>query len=224
MKLFINVNFYGHGESEISGKRDFETTGAKQAAKKIARDLKRAYQLKVVGDVLSEYDPLNNDDPGKPMVFILNYNAILGMPQEPRVKEMFAECQAAAANAKESRPIYLVTGFSAGGVTAIYFGREVNRADGNLFYLGLSDAAFEKNESTQLMTVPGVTATYPKNYYQTKGNADDVDEVHDQVAGFRNFNLDSQMVGTSIDDLHRQAVVIGNQRMADDLRWCVKNG
>jgi hypothetical protein len=58
---------------------------------------------------------------------------------------------------------FLVTGYSAGGVTAIYFARAVNqRKDATLDYLGLAHAAFYDPESTGLMKPPRFTGKYLK--------------------------------------------------------------
>ena len=59
--------------------------------------------------------------------------------------------------------IFLVTGYGAGGVTAVYFARAVNqRKDATLDYLGLAHAAFCDPDSTGLMKTSRFTGKYLK--------------------------------------------------------------
>jgi len=54
-----------------------------------------------------------------------------------------------------------------------------------------------------------------------KQNAPDVEEIHDEVNGFTNFSLDSQLPeGT---DYHQSAVSIGNKRIYNDVMRCIEN-
>jgi len=52
-----------------------------------------------------------------------------------------------------------------------------------------------------LMVRPNVSARYMKNYFQVMGNGTDIEEVHDAVAGFQSFPLDSQITS---NDVQRQ--------------------
>jgi hypothetical protein len=50
-----------------------------------------------------------------------------------------------------------------------------------------------------------------------------VAEIHGAMEGFANFNLDGEVTGDSVADLHEQAVKKGNVYMKNDVLWCLKN-
>jgi len=59
------------------------------------------------------------------------------------------------------------------------------------------------------------------NYYQTKQNSPDTAEIHDEVVGFSNFSLDRELPeNTDYDD---SAVRIGNNRIFNDVMWCLEH-
>ena len=204
---YVNVNFYGHNRGELSGTPD-EWKGFASFLQ-----LRRANILNVVGYVSYASIPVACD--------VYNYNAVLGPKNEA------GSAQIAATIARKTtvpNPIYLITGFSSGGTSALYFARAIaSMPNAEIGYIGLADAAFYKGESEDLMKMPRVSAKYPKNYYQTKGNAPDVAEMHGQVDGFTNFNLNAMVTATSIAAEHEQAVVQGNYYMINDVLWCLQN-
>ncbi len=203
--VYVNVNFYGHGRTELSGLSD------ERGIMPSRLQLRREYTLKVVGYA---------GFPGKP-VSIYNYNSVLGPSNEAAAGAL---ATAISGRNGASNPIYLITGYSAGGTTALYFARAIAKiSNTEIGYIGLADAAFYTGESADLMTNPGVTAKYPKNYFQTKGNAPDVLEIHGPVTGFTNFDLNQQVTATSIADQHEQAVIKGNFNMNNDVIWCLGN-
>jgi hypothetical protein len=221
--FLINVNFYGHGDPALSGLPVREMPPSmKYAVKLPLLALRREVSLEVVGNEM--YDPkYNNQETSQ--LWINNYNAVLGPSNKSKSGSILEGIMSVANTQRpDMDKMFLVTGYSAGGMTALYFSQHVNkRKDAELLYIGLSDAAFYE-EDAHLMTSPGVNARYMKNYYQTKGNADDVAERHDYVAGFHtNFNLDSQISATEIDEMHKDAVIRGNRYMSNDLRWCVEH-
>jgi hypothetical protein len=89
------------------------------------------------------------------LVYIYDYNAVLGPANESKAADLVPNIITVST---VQNPIFLVTGYSVGGVTAIYFARAVSqRKDATLGYLGLADAAFYDPESTGLMKTPKVT-------------------------------------------------------------------
>jgi hypothetical protein len=123
--------------------------------------------------------------------------------------------------------IFLITGYSSGGVSALHMARLLLKRT-KIFYVGLADAEFERNNTEYLMIKSDVTANYPKNYYQTKGNGDDNPFIHDAIVGFTNFKLDGEIPdeGTSekaASNYHDKAVKIANERLFNDLQWCMEN-
>ena len=213
---FINVNFYGHDQPELSGLPAGEAPTLKLYGNVALRTLRRQLSFKAVGMTRDFSGPYPNTVPS------YNYNAVLGPPNEGKTKAL---AETLVSKLKPgANPIFLVTGYSAGGVTALWFGRAINRRrDATLGYIGLSEAAFYEPDSGHLMRSPGAVAKYRKNYFQTKGNAPDVAEIHGPVAFFSNFNLDGEITGDDVANLHEQALVKGNLRMTDDVAWCVGN-
>lgn len=97
--------------------------------------------------------------PGYP-VYIYDYNAVFGPTDESKATDPVPRI---ITGSTARNPIFLVPGYSAGGVTAIYFARAVNqRKDATLDYLGLAHAAFYDLESTGLMKPPRFTGKYLK--------------------------------------------------------------
>ncbi len=199
---FVNVNFYGHHRSELSGK----LAGTYRPT---MTDLNR-FRLNVVGSMdLSKFKN----------VTVFNYNAALGKTT-PLVCYDIAQTVFDAVG--DPYATYLVTGYSSGGPSAIYFAQAIDlKPVTQIGYVGLSDAAFVPNESQFLMNMPGVYGTYSKNYYQTKA---DPSEIHGPVLNYTSFDLTSQIPGNlSAEDAHFKACQIGNVKMCEDVVWCLKN-
>lgn len=213
-KSIYCINFYGHNDSSVAG----QPAGAAPLGafwRSAARGVKRERTLKVVG--ASRIGCPNV--PGK-RVAVLDYNAGLG---EGANKVLAGKIMGSLnlACSENDEQIFLVTGYSSGGISAIHMALALNRAKQNVFYVGLSDAAFQRNESDYLLKSSGVVAKYRKNYYQTKENDPTNPEIHDEVAGFTNFNLDKDL--PTGQNEHESAVIIGNQKMIDDVLWCIQN-
>jgi hypothetical protein len=212
-KVVVCINFYGHADAAIAGKpASAAPFGAifRSAARTFQRDL----TLKVVSGERIGCPNL----PGK-KVGVVDYNAALGEGANKELAKSVLTGEIAACS--DDDWFYLVTGYSSGGVSALHTARRINELKLNLYYVGLSDAAFQRGESDYLLTQPGVTAKYKKNYYQTKENDPVVSEIHNAVTGFSNFNLDDQLAAGV--NAHQSAVTIGNQRMYEDVKWCIQN-
>lgn len=224
--FLIEVDFYGHGDPRMSG---VDATAPPSDLRIYAGSAAWGYRLGkleapqavIAGKMFSS----------RANVLTRGYWAVFGTQNVIRTKQIFDEALRDAKSRNASNIMFLISGYSAGGVSAIHLARHVNGSTNcTLLYIGLSDAAFEKGEHDSLVRTPAVTARYPKNYYQTLGNFPDVDEQHVALPTFTNYPLDDQMsydrnamnAGT-IDELHRQAVVIGNRRVKDDLTWCYDN-
>ena len=205
---YVNVNFYGHQRGELSGTPDVWKGFASLL------QLRRANILNVVGYVSYASIPVTCD--------VYNYNAVLGPSNEAGCKQIAATI---AHNTTVPNPRYLITGYSSGGTSALYFARAIAvMPNTEIGYIGLADAAFYPKESDGLMKMPLVSAKYRKNYYQTKGNAPDVREIHGRIeVDFNNYDLNPWVTTTSSAEAHDQAVVLGNYYMINDVFWCLQN-
>jgi len=220
--IFVNVNFYGHNHPELSGLPDGSAPDWKGGMLTKVELLR--WRINVVGKDL----PLNNPFPNKQVVRY-NYNAVLGHNVKARsaaLADQIVDEQVPFNN----NLVFLVTAYSAGGPTALFFCQRLNdRHDVECYYIGLADPAFSRglqdprDNDLNLMVTPNVTARYRKNYFQTAGNGPNIEEVHDAVVGFQSFPLDSQLTSNDIGDRHMQACKIGNQRMTEDVNWCIAN-
>ncbi|MCA9008715.1 MAG: hypothetical protein KDB01_03160 [Planctomycetaceae bacterium] len=213
-KEIICINLYGHADDAIAGKEaSIAPLGAFLRSQ--GRQLKRDFILNVVSA-----SRIGSPTQPPKSLRVLDYNAALGEnANKALVKSLrsdwFASC---AANVQQ---LFLITGYSSGGVTAIHMGRYLTEQNLNVFYVGLADAAFQRGESDYLRLKSGVKGKYLKNYYQTLENNESNPEIHDTVDGFSPFNLDSQVRGSA--NFHDAAVQIGNQRMFEDVMWCIEN-
>ena len=210
-RMLININFYGHADPVVSGKLADDTTDSGTTR----RQWKRKWSLDVVG-----YD----DELAKASRKLqVNYNAVLGLNQALKIKEIVDTTIKAAKASAADKAWVLLTGYSSGGLSALYAGREIlKRPEVDLYYIGVADAAIDTKDPAQIAVRdnPDIKANYPKNYFQTKGNADDIQEWHGPLQGFTSIDL-SQLVGNGTpSDLHEKACKIGNKRMSDDLKWC----
>lgn len=212
-KTIICINFYGHNDPSVAGQ---PATEAPLGAfwRSTSRSVKRDVVLKVVNR--SRIGCPNFPDR---KIGVLDFNAALGEnANKALAKKVLTSINLACAEDEEQ--FFLVTGYSSGGVTALHMAQSLLALKLNVYYIGLADAAFQRGESDYLMTKPGVASVkYKKNYYQTKENDPTNPEIHDTVDGFTPFDLTGQV---SDGNAHQDAVVIGNQKMLDDVMWCIK--
>ena len=209
-KAVISINFYGHNNPVISGVRYgyaplksgfFKATAGYFFGKDFNRvKEERLKDVKCPNGKLSVYD----------------YNSGLSEADNKSItKNLLNQIKSEISD----EMVFLITGYSAGGVTAVHMAQQIEQNSLNLFYIGLADAAFTRGSSDDLMTQHGLKGKYMKNYFQTLQNAPDVDEIHDEVNGFTNFNLNDQLVKG--EDLHISACTIGNGKMLNDVKWCI---
>jgi hypothetical protein len=213
-KAFVCLNFYGHGDPAVAG---LPATAAPFGAffRSQGRIIRRGATLRAVSASRIGCPQVA----GKKLA-VFDYNAALGEEANKSLPAKLITGEIAKCS-DEDQLFYMITGFSSGGVTAIHVAAHLARIGAKVVYVGLSDSAFQRNESDYLMLNSGVRADYMKNDFQTLENDPKNPEIHDAVAGFTNFNLDDRMDQGS--DLHQQAVIIGNDRMCDDVVWCYKN-
>lgn len=217
-KAIVSINFYGHPNPNISGVRYGFAPLNRHFFKEVAhyflgKDFNRVGQAKLKHIIPSNrklwfydyYSALNENDNKMLAKFLVGHIMMEISKEEP--------------NNNTPEIAFLITGFSAGGITALHMAIELERIFMNVFYVGLADAAFIRNESEYLMTGHGLMAKYKKNYFQTKGNHPEIDEIHDEITGFINFNLNEQLTGG--EDLHQSACSIGNSRILEDVKWCI---
>lgn len=213
-KSIICINFYGHADTAVAGQ---PAAAAPLGAytRSTARKYKRANTLHVVS--ASRIGSTNW--PNK-KVAVLDYNAALGEAANMALAASLMT-NPVVVPTKDGERCFLVTGYSSGGISAIHMARHLNKLELNVFYVGLADAAFLRGDSDYLLKQSGVRATYPKNYYQTRENDPANPEIHDDVVGFKKFDLSSQLPANA--DFHESAVTIGNQKMYEDVMWCIEN-
>ena len=216
-KAIVCINFYGHADPAVAG-TPAGTAPMGAFFRSLGREGRRATTLSVVSA-----SRIGTPKHENKTVSVLDYNAALNESANKALSnKILTGCIAACREDVEQ--VFLVTGFSSGGITAIYMARQLATMKLNLFYIGLADAAFQRDKNgnpDDLIDHPGVIAKYKKNYYQTKQNAPDVEEIHDEVNGFSNFPLDSQLPEGI--DYHQSAVSIGNKRIYNDVMWSIEN-
>ena len=87
----------------------------------------------------------------------------------------------------------LLAGGSAGGKNVLKVAAALTAKNVPIGFIGLWDAAFDRPDRTELLKKPGVKAERMINWYQTFSESLDdekVQEIHDEVAGFQNIQLD----------------------------------
>ena len=209
-KAIISINFYGHNNPVISGVR-YGYVPLKSGFFKASAGY---YLGKDFNRVKEERIKDTKCPNGK--LHVYDYNSGLSESDNREIsKNLMNKIKSEVTDEK----VFLITGYSAGGVTAVHMAQQVEQNSFTLFYIGLADAAFTRGSSDNLMTQHGLKGKYMKNYFQTLQNASDVDEIHDEVLGFTNFNLNDQLVKG--DDLHQSACTVGNGKMLDDVKWCM---
>jgi hypothetical protein len=226
------VNFYGHNDPLVVGlQAGVAPFGdlTNEARRIVHRSMLHVISRDRVGGLYTPagYDlgPFSTPKGVYDLHWVYDFNSALN-PSTARTvaSDLYAtivgdsQRWAKAVNKPAPDLVFLITGYSAGGVTALTFGQLIKTNRQEVMYIGLSDPAFQRGESDDLMQAPGVSAKYMKNYYQTLENDPAVTEIHDAVAGFANFNLDGEV---DKDDPHTSAVRKGNDKMYWDIVYCV---
>ena len=222
-KAIVSINFFGHNEPS------FSSLPAEYAPlnKKFGKAAYRYYigtswaGLNVIGK-----GRLEGCKSPKGKLYFYDYNSALNEPDNKALAQKVldkinVEIKDKDEDGNALERVFLITGYSAGGVSAMHMARLLKANTFPIFYIGLADAAFQRNESEYLMSTAGFTAKYMKNYYQTKENQPDVSEIHDEVLGFSNFNLNDNVAKES--EFHKSAIKVANDRMFDDVKWCLEN-
>ena len=216
-KSVICINFYGHADPAVAG-TPASSTPMGAFFRSLGRNMRRSGTLSIVSNSRIGSPKLENKT-----VSVVDYNAALNeSANRALASKVLNGCIAACREDVEL--VFLVTGYSSGGLSAIYMARHLAALKLNVFYIGLADAAFQRDQNGQpddLISHPGVTAKYKKNYYQTKQNSPDTEEIHDEVVGFSNFSLDRELPENT--DYHESAVRIGNNRIFNDVMWCLEH-
>jgi hypothetical protein len=116
---------------------------------------------------------------------------------------------------------FIIHGFSAGGITALHFARWI--PDNQIVYLALSDAAFMRDESDDLMLDPGSCAYYlNENYYQSYDNSSKSREIHGRVSasGWKNIPV---LLPLMLNP-HTAAVAAADRDIFATMQQVVKDG
>ncbi len=120
-----------------------------------------------------------------------------------------------------SNIIFLIHGYSAGGVTALFFAKLI--PEKQIACIVLSDAAFQKGETDNLRLNPGCHAYISNdNYYQTFDNSPSSTEVHDRINGFTNIpliRLQTSWIGDN--EYHKQACNYGFDQAIIRMKYIV---
>lgn len=214
------VNFYGHNDPGVAGIPLGCVPISRGFYKATKRYLKLTYASNIVGE-----SRLSGLQSPKGTLRFFDYNAALNETGNSDLAKTILQKVAESMVESGDGPVlaYLITGFSAGGVSAIHLGRVLTQKMETIWYIGLADPAFQRGESDYLMKHSGVTARYSKNYYQTKQNSSDEEEIHDQVQDFKtNIDLTNRLANDE-DDPHKAAVKMGNDLMFNDIKWCLEN-
>lgn len=116
---------------------------------------------------------------------------------------------------------FIIHGFSAGGVTALHFARWI--PDHQIAYIALSDAAFMRDESDDLMLDPGSRAYYlNENYYQRYDQSSRSREIHGPISasGWKNIPVLLPLVLNP----HAAAVAAADRDIFETMKQIVKDG
>jgi hypothetical protein len=114
---------------------------------------------------------------------------------------------------------FIIHGYSAGGVTALHFAYLI--PNDQIVYIGLSDAAFYRNDTDYLMQNPGSTAYHSSdNYYQIREN-----KSHQKVFGFTNIEVRAPNLSPgSFSTYHTQAVNYADGKIFDKMKSIIQSG
>jgi len=224
----VSINFYGHDSPEVAGTDASFVPLTRQAPKTVSRQLKRSWTLHVVG----KERLLGCESRGREKAFY-DYNAALNEESNKALAEtilkliMDSKTSSGDFSPANLTGLFLITGYSSGGPSALHMARLLTKR-AKVCYVGLADAEFERGNTDYLMRKNDVTGKYLKNYYQTKGNGSDNPFIHDAIDGFTNFKLDGEIKDEGDSEeaashYHDAAVKIANERLFNDLKWCMEN-
>lgn len=119
---------------------------------------------------------------------------------------------------------FLIHGYSAGGITALRFAFRV--PDRQIAYIGLSDAAFYRDETDFLMNFPGSTAYQDnENYYQIYQNSYRVPEIHSKVTaeGWRNYEMPKSQAPWTASNMHIAAIRWAEPQVFNRMKSIISN-
>lgn len=118
----------------------------------------------------------------------------------------------------------LLAGYSCGGATACRTLEYLNSIGYyDIPYIGLGDAAFIRGETSHYLVNPPSGSNrvrYKKNYFQTWENSGYNAEIHDEVPGYSNYNLDGEI---NRSEAHASCCSIAYKKIIEDMRWCISN-
>jgi len=194
-KKYYLVTFSGHNDPKIQGKRDHNA-------------FRNLAPLLHLGQDVSRFA----------------FYAGLGEEESKRVALEVNGTIDGYAGGSTDGITFIIHGYSAGGITALYFAMRI--PDAQIVYIALADAAFYRRETDKLMREPGSLAYYlNENYYQTYENNQREDEIHDRITadGWKNKAILLQFSWLK-PDYHRRAVDAANDEIFATMKEIISAG